>query len=111
MDSIDYSIIDEECVDLVKFFNEYGLRAEFSCQGHPEDPMSNYNIIFHDSVKDSDIEEFLSKFTNQYTHNPFLGRFSKWARKRSGVIVYNWQYSVTTKQDNTKNILALIAIH
>ena len=46
MDSIDYSKIDKECIELVRFFNEYGLKTQFSCKGHNENKLNSYFIIF-----------------------------------------------------------------
>ncbi len=96
--SIDYNLIDKECIEMVKFFNECGLKTKYCCQGHFENKTSdNYYIMFDDSVKDVNIFNFINLFENTFTHSPFLGCFVKWMRKISGEIKCNWIYQLTYK--------------
>lgn len=81
--------VDVECVDLVKLFNQEGLKTKHSCQG---DDRNDFNIIFDDEVTDSDMENFISKFKNEYGHSPFMGKFSKWCRLMNNTITYNWMF-------------------
>lgn len=83
--------IDDDCVDLVCYFNKIGLVTEFCCSGHGKD---DFCIMFNSEVKDNQIEEFVSIFSNKYDHTPFLGKFSKWYRKTSGVMGSTWEYRV-----------------
>ena len=96
---INYSDIDNECIDLVKWFNENGLPTIYSCQGHEENKLNTYHIIFDSSVLDEDIQKLLQKYSNKYDHSPFLGKFNKWMRKSSNEIINNWIYQVGTKED------------
>ena len=86
-------------MELVKFFNEYGLKTKFSCQGHPSDTLGSYYIMFDNIVTDDDIKSFIVLFNNIYTHSPFVGEFVKWMRKISGEIVCNWMYQITGTSD------------
>ena len=95
MDKIDYSQIEEKCIPLVKFFNSIGLKTKYCCEGHEHSPNSKFFIIFDKSISDEKFINFIEKFSNKYNHSPFRGSFSKWYRKTSGKIVYNWQYTVT----------------
>lgn len=86
-------LIDEECVDLVLYFNDIGLKTFMCCSGHGE---QNFRIIFDNLVTDEDIAIFLKDKVNKYNHSMFLGKFVKWARVRSGEIVQNWMYAAET---------------
>lgn len=92
--NIPYDEIDELCIPMVKFFNDIGLTTKFCCQGHNCGYSNEFYIMFHESVTDDMMEEFLLKYSNKYDHTPFVGCFSKWARKMSGKIAYNWRYSI-----------------
>lgn len=92
---VDYRIIDEKCIPMVKFFNEVaGLETEFCCQGH-DDVNSDFYIIFNESVHDVDIREFISNFEGLQL--PLVGSFYKWMRKGNGVILNNWIYNISSK--------------
>lgn len=84
-------LIDKDCVDLVKYFNNIGLDTKYSCSGHGED---TFEIVFEDYIADEQMESFISKYKNKYNHSLFLGKFSKWCRIMSGKVVYNWIYIV-----------------
>jgi len=92
---INYDEIDIECIPMVKLFNNIGLTTKFSCQGHNNILQNSFQIIFADSVNDSNIIEFVNKFDNIYTHSPFHGKFLKWMRKMNGEIVSNWTYEIS----------------
>lgn len=81
--------IDIPCIPMVLLLNRIGLITKYCCQG---DKYNYFNIMFQDNITDKDIEDFLLKFENQYTHSPFVGKFVKWTRKMSGKIVSNWLY-------------------
>ena len=81
--------IDDECFDLVKYFNEIGLKTISCCSGHNK---QNFRIIFDNSISDDDISKFLNDKVNKYNHSIFLGKFVKWARVYSGKIVLSWMY-------------------
>ena len=68
-------LIDKDCVDLVKYFNNIGLDTKYSCSGHGED---TFEIVFEDYITDEQMEGFISKYRNKYNHSLFLGKFSKW---------------------------------
>ena len=82
--------IDDNCVQLVKYFNSIGLDTKFCCEGH--NTWEDYNIMFEDYITDDIIFSFIEKYSNCYDHTPFCGKFVKWARKMSGDIVTNWMY-------------------
>lgn len=92
---VNYEEIDELCIPLVKFFNSVGLITEFSCQGHDNRLHNSFQIIFHKSVTDEIITEFIKKYSGNYEHSPFCGRFVKWARKLSGEVVCTWEYVIS----------------
>jgi len=83
------SRMDKECIPICDVFNSCGLETAYSCCGHGK---SDFYVIFADNVSTSQMKEFISKFNNQYTHSPFLGKFVMWMRKMSGEIVCNWMY-------------------
>lgn len=88
---IDYDIIDEKCVELIKFFNNNGLTTEFSCEGHPNKRSATFYILFSNKVSDEMMHEFICKF-------PFtLGKFVKWLRviEKSRGPESNWMYLLT----------------
>ena len=87
--------MDVECIPLCDVFNSCGLTTKFSCCGHGK---SNFDVIFDDDVSMLQMEEFISRFENQYTHSPFLGKFVMWMRKMSGKIVRNWMYTAPSKR-------------
>lgn len=72
MKQIDYEKLDPKCVDLVKYFNENGLRTFMCCQGHPEREypenlsMSMFWIEFHWSVSERAIGRFMKKHGTVY---------------------------------------------
>ena len=86
--------IDDECVDLVLFFNKIGLKTKFSCQGH--EPYEPFEIIFDDSVTDDQIIKFLSVNLNSYQHSNAIGKFAKWHRYMSGQLAINWIFTCRT---------------
>ena len=47
---IDYTNIDEKCIDMVKFFNLHGLTTQFSCEGHDDGQRNAFEIMFDNSV-------------------------------------------------------------
>lgn len=91
--------IDIECINLVKLFNQVGLKTKHSCQG---DAQNDFSIIFDDSITDNDMITFISKFKNKYGHSPFIGKFSKWVRLMNNKLSYNWMY--TAKDYNAAHI-------
>lgn len=101
---INYDEIDELCVPMVKFFNNIGLTTEFSCQGHGNEFLNEFYIMFDQSVTDSMIYDFISKYSEGYSHTPFNGKFIKWIRKYDGDINSSWCYSVSygTREINQK---------
>lgn len=92
---VDYDKIDKKCIPLVKFFNENGLETKYSCEGHDRSFMNSFYIMFSDNIDDTDIADFIDKFSNKYQHSPFMGKFLKWCRKMNGRISYNWVYEVS----------------
>ena len=99
MENIDYNFIDEECTDMVRFFNDYGLKTQFSCQGHEDEIDNTYFIIFDDCVSDEDIENFILPFEG--IDSRLRGSFVKWVRKLDGKVKYNWQYQITCTDEKT----------
>lgn len=85
--------IDDDCVNMVAYFNAIGLKTKHSCCGHGVDPFS---IIFENSVTDEQMENFISKFEEENGHSPFKGKFSKWLRKINERLVYTWVYECQT---------------
>lgn len=96
---INYDEVDVECRDLVRLFNECGLKTKYSCQGHNGGVLDYYYIMFDDNITDSHIESFIGKFENKHSHSPFVGKFVKWMRKIPGEIKCNWMYQLTGKDD------------
>lgn len=86
--------IEDDCIDLVLYFNEVGLKTYMCCDGHDR---QNFRIIFDDSVSDNDIFDFLKDKTNKYNHSMFLGKFVKWARIISGETKLSWMYIAERK--------------
>lgn len=86
--------IDDDCVDLVLFFNEVGLKTKYSCQGHREN--ESFQIVFDESVTDDQIKDFLKVNLNKFGHSNAVGKFSKWYRYMSGELVSNWLFTCET---------------
>lgn len=82
-------LIDKECIDLVLYFNNAGLKTCMCCSGHG---IQNFRIIFDDTIMDNDICNFLKEKVNKFNHSIFLGKFSKWTRIISGEIKQTWMY-------------------
>lgn len=91
---IDYSAIDAECRDFVRYFNAIGLPTIFSCQGHDIELQNRYEIIFDPCVTDESIRGFLRSISHG-THTPIAGQFVKWARWDATEIAENWCYIVS----------------
>jgi len=91
---INYNEIDELCRPMVQFFNGQGLTTKFSCQGHDNSFRNQFDIIFDENVTDDDICNFISKYSNDFDHTPFVGKFTKWIRKVNNIITCNWCYTV-----------------
>jgi len=85
--------IDDDCVNLILYFNRIGLKTEFSCCGHGK---TNFSIMFTKEITDEQIEEFILKHSNDCKYTPLIGTFNKWLRKLDGKLRYNWRYSCPT---------------
>ena len=92
---LDYNKIDPLCIPMIKYFNSIGLTTKYSCQGHNDGINKDFYIMFDSKVTDKNIEDFLLKYNNIYSHSPFVGKFYKWMRKCSDEIVTNWEYRVS----------------
>jgi hypothetical protein len=92
---IDYDTIDEQCVGLVKFFNDNGFTTEFSCEGHSGNERTQFFILFHSNISDKKINQFIYKFPNT------MGEFMKWTRFVKSKLQSNWMYLIT---NNTPKI-------
>ena len=75
--SIDYSRMDTECIEMIKFFNEHGLKTEMSCQGHNKTTQSLFWISFDSSVHTADIVMFQSKYTDKLGNFCACGHFGR----------------------------------
>lgn len=109
--NIDIDIIDEDCRDMVIFFNEMGLTTKYCCSGHNT---SIYQVMFADNVTDKMIGDFLYSLLPinetgeiRRTLVQQKGTFTKWARAIDGEIIYNWEYIVDMPMKNTNIINAL----
>ena len=103
--------IDDECVNLVEYFNSIGLDTKFCCSGHGKD---TFEIMFEDYITDKQIEDFLLKNTIEfksndfiYVHSYFTGRFEKWCRVMTGNIKYNWTYSAKDIESAKRDYLRM----
>ena len=103
--------IDDDCINLVQFFNSIGLDTKFCCSGHGK---GNFEIMFEDYITDKQIEDFLLKNTAEfkskdfiYVHSYFSGRFEKWCRVMTGNIKYNWIYSTTDIESAKRDYLRM----
>lgn len=83
-------MIDKECVDLVTWFNNYGLKTKYSCRGG--DGQNRFYIMFQDDTKDSDIDRLLTLYHDKFGFIPTKGRFIRWSRWFAGGVVPNWIY-------------------
>lgn len=75
--AIDYDAIDVECRDLVRFFNEHGLRTWMSCQGHGTVVHNLFYITFDETVTAGDIAKFQKQYLDSDGHFCSYGRFAK----------------------------------
>jgi hypothetical protein len=71
---IPYNDIDENMRELVYCFNKIGLTTEFCCEGHTNGACPE--IIFEDSIKESDIDKHLNILLN----GTYTGEFYQWIR-------------------------------
>ena len=73
--TIDYSKLDPGVINLVKYFNEVGLKTSMSCQGHGITNMSVFWIEFSKSITESDIVDFMSKHSHMWIkHDKTVGK-------------------------------------
>lgn len=77
--------IDVECVDIVLWLNEIGLKTKYCCQ---DNSLEGFYIQFHEDVTDKQVESFVEMF---YYGDCF--RFYKWCRNimhPTPHIQHNW---------------------
>lgn len=75
--------MDDMVKPIVEYFNSEGLKTYSSCQGHNKTNMSMFYVEFDESVKEEDIESFMSKHLN------FLGQFCSCGRFAKRIFVYH----------------------
>ena len=77
-------IDDKECIPLVQFFNDNGLKTKWCCSGKDGHGYGFYYIIFDDSVTDEDLNKMLDKhsYKTRYNGLPFCGATSSWFCRR-----------------------------
>lgn len=66
MKDIDYSKLDPNVQDLVRYFNEQGLTTIMSCQGHNDTYMSMLWVEFDKEITEEDILRFQNRHLNKY---------------------------------------------
>lgn len=83
--------IDVECVDWVLFFNSIGMKTKFCCHGDDE-LLSFYEIVFHESVTDEQVYDFLKR-------NSKVWGFYKWVRTNGtdDTLLHNWVFLPRSK--------------
>ena len=86
-----FALIDAKCVDLVELFNQIGLKTEFSCCGHRR---CVFQIIFNQSVEDSDIYGLINNISAGRYQTPLMGVFMKLVRYVNGSMQSNWVYQI-----------------
>ena len=97
--------MDTECIPMCDVLNSCGLTTAHSCCGHGK---SAFYIIFSDKVTTLQMEEFIMRFSNQFTHSPFYGKFVMWMRKCSGKIIRNWMYEAPSMKFAQKDMDTII---
>ena len=84
--------IDSRCREIVYLLNKYGFKTKYCCSGHVND-VSNFYIMFDDSLLDEQIDKLLMIVNKE-------GAFNKWKRlvREYGkpVILTNWVYEINT---------------
>ena len=88
--------VDRGCFKMVLFFNELGLKTKYCCEGH--NSSENYYIMLDETVKDSEIENFIARVSEGYVNTPLGLGFKKWIRKVHGETRSNWIYNAKDKQ-------------
>jgi hypothetical protein len=80
---------DRECIPLVEFFNEIGLKTMWCCSGKRtlfkrKHGYNFYYIIFEDEVTDEKLNDVLNQFTYKTCFNgqPYIGPMSGWFCRR-----------------------------
>lgn len=88
MGSFDF-IDDKDCIPLVEFFNEIGLKTKWCCSGKKslfkrKHGYNFYYIIFDDEVTDEKLNEVLNNFVYKtyYNGEPYVGPMNGWFCKR-----------------------------
>lgn len=82
-------IDDKDCIPLVEFFNEIGLKTKWCCSGKRtlfkrKHGYNFYYIIFDDEVTDEKLNEALNNFSYKTFSmgHPYVGPMSGWFCRR-----------------------------
>ena len=77
-------IDDKECIPLVQFFNDNGLKTKWCCSGTNGHGYGFYYIIFDDIVTDEDLNKMLDKHSHKtyYNGNIYCGPTRGWFCRR-----------------------------
>jgi hypothetical protein len=77
-------IDDKECIPLVQFFNDNGLKTRWCCSGKDGHGYGFYYIIFDDSVTDEELNKMLDKhsYKTRYNGQAFCGATRGWFCRR-----------------------------
>lgn len=96
--------IDDECIDMVEFFNKIGLKTSMCCQGHKnvDGGRNSFFITFDKSVSDEQMIAFLKKVGEWKQISPSRDRDSggmKVSRIKRGLNgwVYKRHYFINDK--------------
>ena len=89
--------IDSQCYEIVKYFNNIGLKTKYCCNGHYRQGLY---VIFDDNITDKNIEDFIKE-----TEGVGGGSFYKWTRMLNGKISSNWIYQFYLTYNITELVL------
>ena len=89
--------IDRQCYEIVKYFNNIGLKTRYCCNGHYEQGLY---VIFDDNITDKNIEDFIEE-----TEGVGGGNFFKWTRMLDDKISSNWTYQFYLTYNITELVL------
>lgn len=100
MEEINYSELDEKCIEFVKFFNEIGLKTTMCCQGHNNGNLHKYWISFSKQVTDDNIRQFIDSFPKPFYKaiygEQIMGKFIKidFGVSKEGKDLARWRYEI-----------------
>ena len=94
--NIPYDEMDKDCVPIVKFFNDVGLKTSMCCQGHNLTNMSLFWVEFDKSITESDILKFMAMFKRPFPIGKYFVSNGTFAERiilyKNGAVGKRWRY-------------------